>query len=67
MGDKTLLRVELFPYAEKSPTVGERVGAGKILKVEFGGSHQEGLAYCSSDRNMEKDKTVPIDDVLCFL
>ena len=57
-------RVRLFPHREKISQTGERVGAGEILRAEFGGSQREAFAYCSSDRNLEGDKTLPVGEVL---
>lgn len=57
-------RVRLFPHREKISQTRERIGAGEILRAEFGGSQREAFEDCYSDRNLEGDKTLPVGAVL---
>lgn len=60
------MKNKTLPIYRENPT-GWEEGGGRRDPESGGGGSQEDLAYCSSDRNLGRDKILPIEDVLYFL
>lgn len=65
LGEVDFEKSRTFPTQKIFPAW-KKVGAGEIVREEFGGSQREGFAYCSSDSNLGGTKPYYLERFCIF-